>query len=140
MSKRPLNAFLLFFAKRRQALAQELPRLGSREITRMIAREWNALTPDERAPYVERAHESLVAFRTENPGYCYAKTKRRRISKSRRLVEPGPDPTGYLAWLGAQVIVQYLSQANGPASIPEKINNANGELFRSLFPKDDPDP
>lgn len=136
MSKKPSNAFLLFCSERRKAVAKEEAGLTPRDVTRRLAREWNALDAEGRAPYVERAQESLVRFKADNPEYRYAKTKRRENAKISRIAEPGPDPTGYLAWLGSQVIVQYLAQKRGTAAIREFLANQKDDLFRHIFEPD----
>jgi hypothetical protein len=120
--KRPPNAYILYCIKNRQLVQDANPVLANKEITQKLADNWASFSPEEKRPYKEEADEYLLKFREDNPDYHYDKSKKKRLAEKPREnvsdlesiigdehIDIG-EPSGYLIWLGAQVLLQYLQQ------------------------------
>jgi transcription factor SOX4 (SOX group C) len=53
--KRPMNAFMVWSQIQRRILAETSPGLHNAEISKRLGRLWNALTPEERRPFIAEA-------------------------------------------------------------------------------------
>lgn len=53
--KRPMNAFMVWSQIQRRILAETSPGLHNAEISKRLGRLWNALTPDQRRPFITEA-------------------------------------------------------------------------------------
>ena len=53
--KKPKSAFLFYSSERRAALREEQPDLPMLDVSRVLGEEWNHLTEQEKAPYLQMA-------------------------------------------------------------------------------------
>jgi hypothetical protein len=62
------NPYFLFCQQRRTELHAEYPDMPSREITRMLADEWNNLANDVKATFQHKYQQSLEGARNDHAG------------------------------------------------------------------------
>ena len=60
--KRPRNAYLVFLDRHRPALQAAQPHSAMKELTKEMAKEWQNVTPEERATCDAIAHQNKLAY------------------------------------------------------------------------------
>ncbi|KAI2621377.1 high mobility group box domain-containing protein [Xylaria nigripes] len=66
----PRNSFIIFRCQTSKALKQERPELSNGEISKILGQRWQALTPEQRTPYINLAKEEATRFKereTQDP-------------------------------------------------------------------------
>ena len=88
--KRPMNAYMVWSRRERRRIAEECPRMLNSEISKRLGMEWNALTPDQKQPYVEEAKKLRELHKKEFPEYKYQ--PKRKPKASPKMKTPGLGP------------------------------------------------
>ena len=70
--KRPPNAYILFTNQNRSEIVMELQeesgeRPSSGQVTKRAGEKWNAMSKDEKAPYIEKRAALMAEFEAEHP-------------------------------------------------------------------------
>ncbi|KAF9220368.1 hypothetical protein BS17DRAFT_348823 [Gyrodon lividus] len=86
--KRPMNAFMIFARKRRPQVAAENQSMRTGEVSKILSREWNAMSLSEKQFYLDQAKLLKDNFNQKYPDYVYK--RRPNNSRKRRKVDPGP--------------------------------------------------
>lgn len=74
--KRPMNAFMIWSQIQRRSLAEVCPGLHNAEISKRLGREWNALSCEQRRPFIAAAERLRRFHLLEYPDYKYQPRKR----------------------------------------------------------------
>ena len=93
--KRPMNAYMVWSRKERRRIAEECPRMLNSEISKRLGMEWNALTPDQKQPYVEEAKKLRELHKKEFPEYKYQPKRKPKASPKMKTPGLGPFMGGY---------------------------------------------
>ena len=66
--KKPKSGFMFFSQERRASLKLEQPNLKITDASKVIGKEWNKLTPEQKAPYNEQAQQDKQRYLREKGG------------------------------------------------------------------------
>ncbi|KAJ1967618.1 hypothetical protein H4R35_006659, partial [Dimargaris xerosporica] len=88
--KRPMNAFLLFSAKRRPQLQQADPPISTADQSKLLAEEWHGMSPTSKQRYFDHAKQLKEQFIQDHPDYVYT----RRPNNARRATAVGTTKRG----------------------------------------------
>lgn len=72
--KRGLSPYFHFSGERRPQLKKDNPETAFGDLTKMVAAEWNSMSDEQKASYVEKAAKDKVRYEAEKQEY-EAKTK-----------------------------------------------------------------
>lgn len=81
--RRPMNVYFIYMRVRRSELALHNPQLQTGELSKILGREWNNMTPDQKAPWAELADRLMRAFKKKFPDYQYERGGSRRNGRRR---------------------------------------------------------
>ena len=90
-----MNAYMVWSRKERRRIAEECPRMLNSEISKRLGMEWNALTPDQKQPYVEEAKKLRELHKKEFPEYKYQPKRKPKASPKMKTPGLGPFMGGY---------------------------------------------
>ena len=83
--KRPRNAYLLFTIDHRQSVKEKNPEALAKDILKLLGAEWTAFTPEQKAPYEEKAKEEKDAYNAAiAAGATKPANKKRRTPASKK--------------------------------------------------------
>jgi len=71
--KRPLGAYFFYFKENNTKVRGEHPEFIQKQIVSKIAKDWKALTDDEKAPFVERSNADKQRYMSEKEVYVEQK-------------------------------------------------------------------
>ncbi|KAK8866587.1 hypothetical protein M9Y10_009551 [Tritrichomonas musculus] len=125
-TKRPPNAYMLFCNDTREKLLQREPNLNYKTVMTRLGELWNALSKEEKQPYIEKAKQSQAEFKANNPDYKYKPRKPKAAHQAtNQLILPNGisnAEASYLMLLGAQTLLnQKQGQNIGPNNILSQI-------------------
>lgn len=91
--KRPMSAFLIYCRDRRKAFIEENPTITGRAIQTAIGKEWNSLSPEQRAPYEVTSHTFMDDWRLakevyDGPNAAHAPAKPKKAAAAPAPTKP----------------------------------------------------
>jgi hypothetical protein len=67
--KKPLSSYMLFCQAQRETVKSEMPELNAKEILSELGKRWQALTDEEKVPFIEEAGRVKAAYAIEKKEY-----------------------------------------------------------------------
>ncbi|KZS91710.1 hypothetical protein SISNIDRAFT_157983 [Sistotremastrum niveocremeum HHB9708] len=90
--KRPMNAFMIFARRRRPQVSAANHMMRTGEISKILSKEWNAMTMSDKQFYLDQAKKLKENFNSRYPDYVYR--RRPNNSRKRRRTGSGSTNTG----------------------------------------------
>lgn len=82
---------------RRPELALHNPNLSTGDLSKLLGKEWNSMTPDQKAPWNELAERLMRAFKKKFPDYQYERGGgKKQLKKRPRSLVLAPPPNTML--------------------------------------------
>ncbi|KAL1408691.1 hypothetical protein Q8F55_005504 [Vanrija albida] len=82
--RRPMNIYFIYMRVRRPELALHNPNLSTGDLSKLLGKEWNSMTPDQKAPWNELAERLMRAFKKKFPDYQYERGGTKKLLKKQR--------------------------------------------------------
>ena len=89
--KRAISAFFFYNKERRETLKKEQPNLNNKEIIATMSKEWNALSEEQRKPYIKKADEDKKRYEEEKSKYEKKKNTDKASTKNSAKKEKKAD-------------------------------------------------
>lgn len=76
--------YFIYMRVRRPELALHNPNLSTGDLSKLLGKEWNSMTPDQKAPWNELAERLMRAFKKKFPDYQYERGGTKKLLKKQR--------------------------------------------------------
>ena len=116
--KRPLCAYNYFFQQERMKLqGNSTPKIGFRELGKIVGRRWKGLSDEDRKQYAKLAREDSTRYRNEMEAYKI-KEKRKADEDSSSAPEPESSPEPWSLPFPPTADGAPIARLAGPQSFP----------------------
>ncbi|KAG9391887.1 HMG (high mobility group) box [Carpediemonas membranifera] len=99
--KKPLTSYFIYVGENRATVKSEFPALKHTEIQSKLTEKWNALTDEEKTPYVEKQKElkaeyerAIAEYTTQYPNWREEEKAIRLAAKEAKAVKAAKKATG----------------------------------------------